>query len=48
MTVTCAECAGEIDITEARGPDSAGDFRCLDWEACDARYLALREAIDGL
>lgn len=47
MTVTCAECTAELDITEARGPDSAGDFHCADREACDVRQLDLWERFDA-
>ena len=44
MIVTCAECCGAIDISEARGPDGAGDYHCTDLDACDARFLDLLEA----
>jgi hypothetical protein len=41
VIVTCAECASQLDVTDARGPDGFGDYLCLDVEACDARWLDL-------
>jgi hypothetical protein len=48
VIVTCAECATELDVTAARGPDGGGDYHCTDLEACDARFLALLEEVDGI
>jgi hypothetical protein len=48
VIITCAECGGEIDVTEARGPDGGGAWHCTDLEACDARFLDLMGEADGI
>jgi hypothetical protein len=48
VIVTCADCCGAIDISEARGPDGGGNYYCTDLEACDARALDLLEDIGAV